>query len=75
MNELWRYYNSKTTLNVYHTENMIDMFRFCVRKDRVLSQALNSDCTSFDLEAEQTADMAETKLADETSQVAPQPGI
>ena len=71
LNELRRYYDSKATLNVHHSENIIDIFRFCVRK--VLSKALNSDFTEFDLEVEQNFDMAETETVDETSNIAPRP--
>ena len=38
MNELRRYYDKRATLNVHHSENIIHIFRFCVRKDRVLSK-------------------------------------
>ena len=30
----------------------MDLFKFCARKDRVLSQALEGDCTGFMFESE-----------------------
>ena len=47
LNELMRYYDKKSTLNVHHSETIIDIFRFCVRKDMILSAALNSDFVGF----------------------------
>ena len=60
MNELWRYYDKRATFNVHHSKNLFDIFRLCVRKDRVLSKALNSDFTRFDLDVEQANAVAET---------------
>ena len=37
LNELRRYYDRKSTLNMHHSEMIIDLFRVCARKDRVLS--------------------------------------
>ena len=48
LNELRQYYDRKSTLNVHHSEIIIDIFRFCARKDRVLSQALDGDFTGFE---------------------------
>ena len=67
LNELRRYYDRKSTLNVHHSENIIDIFKFSVRNDKVLSQGLGGDFTEFDFEAKQNSEM------DETSYVAPQP--
>ena len=64
---------SKATLNDHHSENTIDIFRFCVRKTECFLKALNIDVTGCDLEVEQTFDMAESNIAIETSHVAPQP--
>ena len=33
MNRLRRYYDSKATLNIHNSENIIDIFRFCIRKN------------------------------------------
>ena len=37
---------------MHHSESIIDLFRFCARKDRVLSQALESDFIGFKFESE-----------------------
>ena len=52
LNELRKYYDRKSTLNKHHSEAIIDLFRFCARKDRVLSQALEGDFTCFIFENE-----------------------
>ena len=44
---LRKYYDQKSTLNMHHSECIIDLFRFCARKDRVLSQALEGDFTGL----------------------------
>ena len=50
LNELRRYYDKKSTLNVHHREDVIDIFRFCVRKDMILSAVLNSNFEGFDFQ-------------------------
>ena len=35
-----------------HSESIIDLLRFCARKDRVLFQALKGDFIGFDFESE-----------------------
>ena len=50
MNELRKYYDRKSTLNVHHSENIIDIFRFCVRNETILSAALNSNFEGFDFQ-------------------------
>ena len=40
MQELCKYYDKKACLNLKHTEIIIDVFRFCIRKDQVLSKYL-----------------------------------
>ena len=47
LNELRRYYDQKSTLNLSHSETIIDLFRVCARKDKILSQALEGDFTGF----------------------------
>ena len=47
MNELRIYYDRKATPNVHHSEKIIDVFRFCIRKDKVLSKMLDKDFTGF----------------------------
>ena len=47
LNELRRYYDRKSTLNMHHSETIIDLLRFCTRKDKVLSQALEGDFAGF----------------------------
>ena len=50
------------TLNVHHSETIIDTFRFCTRKGRVLSKALDGDFTGcdFDFETKQAPEMDAT---------------
>ena len=48
LNELRRYYDRKSTLYVHHSENIIDVFRLCVGKVKVLSKALAGDLAEFD---------------------------
>ena len=43
MGKLRNYYNRKATLNMAQSESIVDLFRFCARKDSVLSKALNGD--------------------------------
>ena len=42
MNNLRRYYDKKATLNMHHSETIVEIFRYCVRKDLILSVALDS---------------------------------
>ena len=44
---LREYYDQKATLNNSHSETIIDLFRVCARKDRILSQALEGDFVGF----------------------------
>ena len=48
LNELRRYYDKKIHSKRSSSETIIDIFRFCVRKDSILSFALNSDFVGFD---------------------------
>ena len=50
LNELRRYYDRKSTLNIHHSGDIIDIFRFCVRKDTILFAALNSNFEGFDFQ-------------------------
>ena len=50
MNELRKYYDRKSTLNVHYSEDIINMFRFWVRKETVLSAALHSNFEGFDFQ-------------------------
>ena len=43
MNNLRRYYDKKATLNMYHSETIVEIFRFCIRKDSFLSVALDTN--------------------------------
>ena len=42
MNNLRRYYDKKATLNMHHSETIVEIFRYCVRKDLILSVALKA---------------------------------
>jgi len=45
MQKLRKYYDKKACLNTKHTESIIDVFRFCVRKDQALSKMLERRTT------------------------------
>ena len=47
LNILREYYDKKSTLNNSHSETIVDLFRVCARKDKILSQALEGDFTGF----------------------------
>ena len=47
LNELRRYNDQKSTFNMSHSEMIVDLFRVCARKDRILSQALEGDFVGF----------------------------
>ena len=47
LNALREYYDKKSTLNNSHSETIVDLFRVCARKDKILSQALEGDYTGF----------------------------
>ena len=51
------------------SESIVDLFRFCARKDRILSQALQGDFSGFTLEfdTEQTQE-PQPKLMEVESQ-------
>ena len=47
MYNLRRYYDKKATLNMHHSETVVEIFRYCVRKDLILSVALDSGFEGF----------------------------
>ena len=47
LNILRDYYTKRSTLNNSHSEIIVDLFRVCARKDKILSQALEGDFTDF----------------------------
>ena len=62
MNDLRKYYDKKSTLNCSHSEIIIDIFRTCVRKDKTLASALESDIEGYfdKREEESRMDVVET---------------
>ena len=52
LTKLRNYYNKTATLNIAQSQDIVDLFIFCARKDRVLTQALHSDFSGFTLEFE-----------------------
>ena len=52
MNDLRKYYDKKACLNFNHSEKMIDIFRFCIRRDKLLSKCLDKDFAGFDMAKE-----------------------
>jgi len=61
MDKLRRYYDKKACLNSIHTESIIDVFRFCVRKDQLLSRNLERRVTIHE------TDETKSETAQETS--------
>ena len=48
MNELRKNYDRKACLNCHQREIVIDFFRFCIRKENMLSKYLDKDFAGFD---------------------------
>ena len=48
MVKLRKYYDKKATLNMYHSETIVEIFRYCVRKDPILSVALYINFEGFE---------------------------
>ena len=59
MQNLRRYYDKKACLNTKHTESIIDVFRFCVRKDQLLSKTLERRTTIRETDETKSESMAE----------------
>ena len=66
MNVLRRYYVKKACLNPKHTENVIDVFRYCVRKDQLLSRRLEKRVTV------QSTDEMKSESTQQVSAINPQ---
>ena len=49
LNEMRRYYDQKSTLNISHSETIIDLFRVCAR---FFSQVLEGDVAGFILDGD-----------------------
>ena len=60
MNVLRRYYDKKACLNPKHTESIIDVFRYCVRKDQALSKMLERRTTIREPDEMKSEGMEET---------------
>jgi len=61
MQNLRRFYDKRACLNTKHTESIIDVFRFCVRKDQLLSRMLERRVTVWETD----------EMKSETAQEAP----
>ena len=66
MKNLRRFYDKKTCLNMKHTEIIIDVFRFCMRKNQLLSRSLERRATIRE------TDETKSETAQETSRTNPQ---
>ena len=66
MKNLRRFYDKKACLNAKHTESIIDVFRFCVRKDQLLSRILERRVTVHE------TDEMKSETAQEVSATNPQ---
>ena len=85
LNALRDYYDKKSTLNNSHSEVIVDLFRVCARKDKILSQALEGEFTGFifdDDQQQQTlapdqqqANAPEQETEMDTTNVEPQPNV
>ena len=65
MRDLCKYYDKKACLNLKHTETIIDVFRFCIRKDQVLSKSLDRRTASRET-SETKSDTAHIELETST---------
>ena len=85
LNALREYYDKKSTLNNSHSETIVDLFRVCARKDKILSQALEGDFTGFIFDDDrqqqarapdqQQANAPEQETEMDTTNVEPQPNV
>ena len=74
LTKLRNYYDKKATLNMAQSQDIVDLFRFCARKDRVLSQALHGDFSGFTLEFG-TKHTQESEQEMDTTNQEPQPKL
>ena len=65
MRDLCKYYDKKACLNLKHTDTIIDVFRFCIRKDQVLSKSLERRTASRET-GEPKSDKAHIELETST---------
>jgi hypothetical protein len=84
LNILRDYYTKRSTLNNSHSEIIVDLFRVCARKDKILSQALEGDFTEFIFDDDdqqqndapnQRANALEQETEMDTTNVEPQPNV
>ena len=61
MNDLRKYYESKSSLNAHHSERIIDTFWFCIRKEKRLLKYLEKDFAGFDETSANTMDIGPVK--------------
>ena len=47
MNDLRKYYDKKSCLNLNHSEKVIDICRFCIIRDTILYKCLEKDFCGF----------------------------
>ena len=62
MQKLRKYYDKNACLNAKHTESIIDVFRFCVRKDQALSKMLERRTTIREPDEAKSEGMEETPV-------------
>ena len=60
--ELCKYYDKKSCLNLKHSEVIIDVFRFCIRKDPDLSKYLEKRTVSRETFQSSESEAAHTNL-------------
>ena len=68
LHSLRMHYDKKSSLNPEHSERLIDVFRYCIRKDPYLAKQLDQEPAGFD----NTQNMENTQSETNTA-IAPQP--
>ena len=70
LHSLRMYYDKKSSLNPEHSERLIDVFRYCIRKDPYLAKQLDQEPAGFD----NTQNMENTQSETNTA-IAPLPSL
>ena len=70
LNDLRRLYEKQSCLNLNHSEKILDIFRFCIRRNPVLSKYLDKNLEGFD---NSQSNPMETALTGSSASIAPQP--
>ena len=63
LHSLRMYYDKKSSLNREHSERLIDVFRYCIRKDPYLAKQLHQEPVGFDNTQNMVNTQSETNTA------------